>query len=122
MILQDGDKLRVPKRPSHVTITGTVQNPVTSIYEPKKSLSSYIADAGGLKRMADQKSIFILLPNGQNLTASSIRTDGTHIPAGSVIVVPPKTDKISALGLTDIWSRVLGNIATSILAINAATK
>jgi hypothetical protein len=40
------------------------------------------------------------------------------IPPGSVIVVPPKVDRLSALGLTDVVSRVLGNIATSILAIN----
>jgi hypothetical protein len=33
-------------------------------------------------------------------------------------VVPPKTDKLSILGLTDIISRVMGNIATSVLAIN----
>jgi hypothetical protein len=34
------------------------------------------------------------------------------------VVVPPKTDKLSILGLTDIISRVMGNIATSVLAIN----
>jgi len=33
-------------------------------------------------------------------------------------VIPPKTDRLTVLGLTDIVSRVLGNIATSILAIN----
>jgi len=122
MLLEDGDKLRIPKRPSHVTISGSVQNPVTTVYEPEKSLDKYISDAGGLKRNADKKSIFVLLPNGKNITSASLRTNSSLIPAGSVIVIPPKTDKISALGLTDIWSRVLGNIATSILAINAATK
>jgi hypothetical protein len=44
--------------------------------------------------------------------------NNTVIPVGSVVVVPPKIDKLSILGLTDIVSRVLGNIATSILAIN----
>ena len=76
----------------------------------------------GLKRIADKKNIFVLLPNGQNITLSALQKDGAVIPAGSVIIVPPKTDKLTALGLTDIWSRVLGNIATSILAINAATQ
>lgn len=122
MLLENGDKLRIPKRPSHVTISGSVQNPVTTVYEPQRSLEDYISDAGGLKRNADKKSIFVLLPNGKNITLSSLKVNSSLIPAGSVIVVPPKTDKISALGLTDIWSRVLGNIATSILAINAATK
>ena len=112
----------IPKRPSHVTISGSVQNPVTAVYNSEKSLENYIADAGGLKRIADKKNIFVLLPNGQNVTLSALQKDGAVIPAGSVIIVPPKTDKLTALGLTDIWSRVLGNIATSILAINAATQ
>ena len=122
MLLQDGDKLVIPKRPSHVTISGSVQNPVTAVYNPEKSLENYISEAGGLKRIADKKNIFVLLPNGQNITLSALQKDGAVLPAGSVIIVPPKTDKLTALGLTDIWSRVLGNIATSILAINAATK
>ena len=122
MLLQNGDELFIPKRPSHVTISGSVQNPVTTTYNPDKSMDHYISDAGGFKRIADKKNIFILLPNGKNITLSSLRNEGTRIPAGSIIVVPPKTDKLSALGLTDIWSRVLGNIATSILAINAATR
>ena len=68
------------------------------------------------------KNIFVTLPNGQSLKTDRLEESGGLIPPGSVIVVPPKTDKLSALGLTDIWSRVLGNIATSILAINAATN
>ena len=35
-----------------------------------------------------------------------------------IISVNPNIDNLSILGLTDIVSRVLGNIATSILAIN----
>jgi protein involved in polysaccharide export with SLBB domain len=122
MLLEDGDKLYIPRRPSHVTISGSVQNPVTTAYQTNKTLENYIAEAGGFKRIADKKNVFIMLPGGRNTTLSSLQKEGSFIPAGSVIVVPPKTDKLSALGLTDIWSRVLGNIATSILAINAATN
>ena len=40
------------------------------------------------------------------------------IPPGAVLVVPSKVDKLSILGLTDVIARVLGNIATAVLAIN----
>lgn len=43
---------------------------------------------------------------------------GLIIPPGAVLVIPPKVDKLSILGLTDVIARVLGNIATSVLAIN----
>jgi len=112
--LEDGDILTIPKRPSHVTVLGAVQNKTNTMYNANYSIADYVKNAGGLTKVADYRKTFILLPNGE-----SVLTDNnTIIPVGSVIIVPPKVDKLSILGLTDILSRVLGNIATSILAIN----
>ena len=112
--LEQGDTLFIPKRPSHVTVIGSVQKDTTARYSAGKGLADYIASAGGLNKLADVKGAYILLPNGESTGAQ--RT--ALIPPGSVVVVPPKTDRLTALGLTDVVSRVLGNIATSILAIN----
>ena len=112
--LQQGDKLFIPKRPAHVSVIGSVQKDTIATYAARKSFADYLRAAGGKNKIADIKQSFILLPNGESIAANS----DTLIPPGSVIVVPPKTDRLSALGLTDIVSRVLGNIATSILAIN----
>jgi hypothetical protein len=85
-----------------------------AMYAPDKQAQDYFRDAGGLQRVADAKNAYILLPNGQSqpLVAQAI------IAPGSVIVVPPNLDRLSLLGLTELVSRVLGNIATSLLAIN----
>ena len=112
--LETGDKLFVPKRPSHVSVIGSVQSDGNISYRDDKTLSDYVMAAGGYTKIADPKRAYILLPNGENAPA----TKGSIIPPGSVIVIPPKVDRLSALGLTDIVSRVLGNIATSVLAIN----
>ncbi|EAU52246.1 polysaccharide biosynthesis/export protein [alpha proteobacterium HTCC2255] len=112
--LQDGDKLMLPKRPSHVSIIGAVQRMTVASYSPNKTYKDYIFSAGGLTKMADVRKAYLLLPNGE----SRLVDNNTIIPVGSVVVIPPKIDKLSILGLTDIISRVLGNIATSILAIN----
>jgi protein involved in polysaccharide export with SLBB domain len=114
LYLQDGDKLTVPKRPSHVSIIGAVQRTTVANYNKNKTYKDYIYSAGGLTKMADIRKAYLLLPNGE----SRLIENNIVIPVGSVIVVPPKIDKLSVLGLTDIISRVLGNIATSILAIN----
>ncbi len=112
--LQDGDALFIPKRPSHVSVVGAVNSNTAAIYEPTKMLAAYLAAAGGTTRVADQRGIYMILPNGE-----STPVDGaTPIPPGAAIVVPPKTDRLSALGLSDLVSRVMGNIATSVLAIN----
>jgi len=112
--LQGGDTLTIPKRPSHVSVIGSVQKDTVASYSADKRLSAYIAAAGGSSRMADLKRAYILLPNGESISAD----EDSIIPPGAVIVVPPKTDRLSVLGLTDLVSRVLGNIATSVLAIN----
>ena len=112
--LQDGDKLMLPKRPSHVSVVGAVQRTTVASYNKNKNYKDYIFSAGGLTKMADIQKAYLLLPNGE----SRLVKNNTVIPPGSVVVIPPKIDKLSVLGLTDIVSRVLGNIATSILAIN----
>ena len=112
--LHDGDKLMLPKRPAHVSVIGAVQKTTVASYSNIKNYNDYISSAGGFTKMADIRKAYLLLPNGEN----RLLDNNTIIPAGSVVVVPPKIDKLSILGLTDIVSRVLGNIATSILAIN----
>ena len=112
--LQSGDVLKIPKRPAHVTVIGSVQKDTVVSYSPDKRMSDYLSSAGGLNRIADLKQTYILLPNGESIIANN----ESIVPPGAVIVVPPKTDRLSVLGLTDLVSRVLGNIATSVLAIN----
>jgi protein involved in polysaccharide export with SLBB domain len=114
LYLQDGDKLMLPKRPSHVSVIGAVQRTTVASYSQNKTYKDYIFSAGGLTKMADIRKTYLLLPNGE----SRLLDKNSVIPVGSVVVVPPKIDKLSILGLTDIVSRVMGNIATSILAIN----
>ena len=112
--LQSGDTLTIPKRPSNVSVIGSVQKDTVASYSAGKRLSAYLAAAGGATRTADLKRAYILLPNGESTPAD----EESIIPPGAVIVVPPKTDRLTVLGLTDLVSRVLGNIATSVLAIN----
>ena len=112
--LEDKDILTIPKRPSHVSVIGSVNRNTMASYSPEKRAADYVAAAGGVTRVADQKRTYILLPNGESMPLSR----GAIIPPGAVLVVPPKVDKLSILGLTDVIARVLGNIATAVLAIN----
>ena len=87
-----------------------------------ENIDNYINDAGGFDRTADIKNIYVVLPNGKGFPSDQLKKIGGIIPPGTTIVVPPKTDKLSLLGLTEVFSRVLGNIATSLLAINAVSN
>jgi protein involved in polysaccharide export with SLBB domain len=112
--LEDKDVLTIPKRPSHVSVVGSVNRNTMASYAPEKRTADYVAAAGGFTGVADKKHTYILLPNGESMPVS----EAVIIPPGAVLVVPPKVDKLSILGLTDVIARVLGNIATSVLAVN----
>ncbi len=117
--LQDGDEVFIPQRPSHVGVIGSVFSQVSADFSPTKTLLEYVDDAGGFDRIADQKNIFMVLPNGKSKPIGSASDAMIVIPPGAVIVVPPKTDKLTALGLSQIVSQILSNIATSLLTLNA---
>ena len=113
IFLEDGDKLTIPKRPSHVSIVGSVQRSTIATYVQGQNFNDYLQVAGGLTSIADSRKAYLLLPNGESRQLNK----STIIPVGSVIIVPPKLDRLSILGGTDIISKVLSNISNSILSI-----
>jgi protein involved in polysaccharide export with SLBB domain len=113
IFLEDGDKLSIPKRPSHVSVVGSVQRSTLATYVAGQNYNDYLQFAGGLTKVADIRKAYLLLPNGQSRQLNK----NTVIPVGSTIIVPPKLDRLSILGGTDIISKVLNNISNSILSI-----
>ena len=113
IFLEDGDQLTIPKRPSHVSVVGSVQRSTLAAYVPGQNYAAYLQSAGGLTKLADVRKAYLLLPNGQSRKLNKT----TVIPVGSTIIVPPKLDRLSILGGTDIISKVLNNISNSILQI-----
>jgi protein involved in polysaccharide export with SLBB domain len=85
--LEDGDVILVPKIPDSVIVTGEVNNPVSIYYEEGKSYKYYLNKAGGLKRNADKKGIYVLKANG---SAESRSTGFSKIQRGDIIVAPGK--------------------------------
>jgi protein involved in polysaccharide export with SLBB domain len=113
VFLEDGDKLTIPKRPSHISVVGSVQRSTLATYVPGQNYTDYLDFAGGLTKVADIRKAYLLLPNGESRQLNKT----TLIPVGSTIIVPPKLDRLSILGGTDIISKVLNNISNSILSI-----
>ena len=91
--LEDGDRLRVPQRPSMVSVFGSVFGESSFLYRPEKTISDYLAQAGGLRREADRDSIFVLradgsvVSRGQSGFLLSSLERMTPMP-GDAIVVP----------------------------------
>ena len=106
ILLENADKIRVPKLLQTVQITGEVLYPVKVKYEKGNGLRSYINGAGGFSARSLKSRAYVLYANG---TAASTKhflffNFYPKIRPGSEIIVPIKEDrrKISALEIASI--------------------
>lgn len=91
VILEPGDTLYIPPRPSTITVAGEVLNSGTFQYEAGLTTSDYIRLAGGETEGADMSRAFAVFPDGsarplRQSWLSFNKFDG--LPPGSTIVIP----------------------------------
>lgn len=122
--LENGDTFIVPSRPSNVNVIGAVYDQNSFLFNPTRTVGSYLHLAGGPNRSADAKHEFIIRADGEVLSkesASGMWTNSfnsLHLNAGDTIIVPEKTFKPSALrGVLD-WSQVFSQFALGAAAIS----
>ncbi len=119
-ILQDGDELYIPRRPSSVSIVGEVLNSASVGFNPEFSVDQYISLAGGLKDSADKNRIFVIQPDGKSLLVKkSLFASNKEVMPGSTIVVSRDSRPFDAISLTQIVTPILADLATSAAAIAA---
>lgn len=89
-IVQPGDTLFIPKRPSTVNVSGEVLNPGSFQYRANYTVEDYVSLAGGEGQDSDDSRIFVVLPDGsaQPVNRSWLSFQDRAIPPGSTIVVP----------------------------------
>ena len=65
IILEDGDQLFIPAKPSTVNVLGAVYNPNAHIIDPERpQMKHYLARSGGPTRNADKKDVYIIRADG----------------------------------------------------------
>lgn len=83
--LQNGDVITIPERSDSLLISGEVLVPQSVVFEPGRSVSDYIAGAGGFSQHGDQDNILIVRQNGEVRSAGEVR-----LKAGDEILVLPE--------------------------------
>jgi polysaccharide biosynthesis/export protein len=126
--LEDGDVIYMPKMNNTVTIVGQVLNPVTVPHKVGTSFNEYLKMAGGLKKEADKRKIYAVLPNG----ISSRKKSGIALPLlpnmpfqrsdilpGTTIIVPRQARPLDSLALIQTVTPVLANLSVTAASIAA---
>lgn len=105
VLLADGDRLYVPKRPEFVMVMGQVHNPTAFQFDKGKSVSHYVRLAGGKTRFGDERKTYVIKADG-----SVARRRGSRIDPGDVIIVPENLDRFGGMQFLLDISQVLYQI------------
>lgn len=92
LLLENGDRLEIPKEKQTVTIVGQVLSPTTVAYQPNFNFREYIAQAGGFTDSAFVKKTFVKYANGSTNRTRSFAgiKDYPKVQQGMTIIVPTR--------------------------------
>jgi len=116
LVLRDGDRLYVPKRPDAVLVLGQVYNTNAQLYDPKLDLWDYIERAGGLTRLADKEHIYVLHANGEVEPAKK-RWSTAKIRPGDAIIVPQDVERVNLVSAALDWTKVFYQLGIALASM-----
>ena len=122
LLLEDGDRLLLPPRPSTVSVFGSVYNQNAYIYRQGKQLSDYLAQAGGPTKDADKSSLYLLKADGSVISRQQGGWLGRGINSerlnpGDSIIVPEDLDKLSWTRELKDWSQIFYQFALGVAGL-----
>ena len=129
LLLEAGDRIVIPRRPSTVNVLGAVYNQNAFVWQEKASYSKYVEQAGGITEDADRKSIYVIKVDGSVVSMSQGRSGyrwdqenrrwvrggltGMKLEPGDTIVVPEKIVRGSGVRVAKDITQILYQIAVA---------
>jgi protein involved in polysaccharide export with SLBB domain len=116
--LMDGDKIYIPRRPMTVDVIGAVYQQNAFIFNDSRSVSNYLAIAGGVTPTGDRGEVYRICADG---TVKSRRhSGGSNVSPGDAIVVPEKLQRGKSFtqSIKD-WTTILYQFGLGAAGLNA---
>ena len=128
--IQEGDKLIVPEKTNNVYVYGEVSTEGSVMFSPNEDINFFISKAGGLKKFADNSSIYILHPNGETQRYLGKRNIFENQPSskmiiypGSIIFVPKRIDNNASRTIAaQAYVSILGNLGLALASLNSISS
>ena len=120
IILEDGDRIHVPRIPETVEVRGAVFQPSSLKFVPGKTAGYYAQKCGGYLERADSGKVRITRSNGAVVTSRRFWFD-PNVERGNIIVVPFKEEKkaINWEKIADV-AQVIASLATTVYLFDQA--
>lgn len=124
IVLQPGDFLYIPQRPSSVTVVGEVLNPGSYPQKPDLTVDDYIEMAGGYGRYADDSYVYVINPDGSSkqVKSSLFHFGSDRLAPGSLIVVPRDLRPLDWQRFAIDIGKILSDLAISAASISVISK
>jgi polysaccharide export outer membrane protein len=120
ILLEDGDSLVVPQRPTSVLVLGSVRNSTSILYMESEDVEYYLMKAGGTTRDADLDQGYILKPDG-SAVPGFVRV--RKVEAGDTVVVPISTEpRYRTIPLIKDIATIVAGFTLPLAAILAIAK
>ena len=115
LVLENGDRLFVPREPNHVQVAGQVYVATSHLYEPERSIKDYVELSGGHTVLGRIQHTYVIQANGEvlNLKGSrkSKRIARTKVMPGARIYVPLNVDRMNPTEKAQTWVSTLAQSA-----------
>ena len=121
IVLEGGDALTVPRRPTTVVVAGSVVSPGAITYQPARSMDYYVTQCGGYDEDAAATRAVVLRANGTVLPRREVR----WVELGDVLIVPSQAVILrerSKWGSLGEALATVGSLATSFLLVREVAR
>lgn len=113
VVLEGGDELEIPQRPSVVTVLGQVYNPNSFIYQSGKDVDWYLDKTGGPVANSEKGEMYVIRADGTVYSRQQTLFGflSTTLEAGDTLVVPQKIERVAWLREIKDITQILANVA-----------
>ena len=123
-MLEPGDKIIIPQRPSTVMVMGAVMQPGNYQFSAGRTVDDYIDQAGGYADGAEEDMVYVVYPDGRasRVDQSWLSFSSNAIPPGSTIYVPRDLFPINWRELTTTITGIFQNLAVSAASLAVISR
>ena len=123
-LLEAGDVVFIPQRPSTIAVLGEVMQPGSYAYKPGATVGDYVRRAGGYAQFSNEDMTFIVQPDGsaRRIETSWLNFDVATLPPGSAIVVPRDLAPLNARQIILDVTGIMSSLAVTIASLAVLAK
>ena len=126
IVLENGDRLHIPKIQDSITVIGEVFVPSSHSYASSMNINDYISLSGGANPYSDEDNLYLIKADGRIISPSQLTSSrffrgnfSKQLQPGDSIVVPLEVQPFSGIRATNEITQIIYQMALAAAAVNS---